>query len=87
MYDICVRFQYIFFSVVSTQKLKRVVAPLNGVGGLSSKSRADHIGHTVANGLSTLRHFFERSYAPCKCKDSEMSSGNPIVIRFGVEQV
>ena len=30
-------------------------------GGLRFKSRARQIGHSVAHGLSQLRHFFEKS--------------------------
>ena len=32
-----------------------------GAEGLSFKSRAGQIGHSVANGSPPLRHFFERS--------------------------
>ena len=33
---------------------------VSGAGGLRFKSRAGQIGHSVANGLPPLRHFFER---------------------------
>ena len=34
---------------------------VSGAGGLRFKSRANQIGHSVANGSPPLRHFFERS--------------------------
>ena len=37
---------------------------VSGAGGLRFKSRADQIGHSVANGLPPIRHFFKGAVLP-----------------------
>ena len=41
---------------------------------------ADHIGHSVANGSSPLRHFFKRSCVICRRNGAEM--GPAIITRY-----
>ena len=58
---------------------------VSGVGGPRFKSRADRIGHRVANDLPPQQHFFERICYARRRNDAEMGS-RKLVTRFGVVQ-
>ena len=59
-----------------------VDAFVSGAGGLKFKSRIGQIGHSVADSLPPLRHFFKRT-----CADRAQSRGeSQLVTRFDVLQ-
>ena len=59
-------------------KLLRRNRSTNGTGGLRFRSRADQIGHRVANGSPPLQYFFAKCRGARRHNDAEIGRGNSL---------